>query len=110
MGEIHHLRARAERCRNSQYAVPVVASVAEARDLARRIAGQLASVSDREALLCLALLQDVETVLARRVAQLQADMAETREALGQARQGADACRGYGRTASLVVHRPREPGA
>jgi hypothetical protein len=107
MGEIHQLRTRAERCRRAQFTVPVVSSVAEARQLAERIAGQLASVSDRDALLCLALLQDIEQVLERRLARLKAEMAEARAELAQAREGANVCRRYGAAAALTVHRPGE---
>ena len=110
MGEIHQLRTRAERCRRSQYAVPVVASVDEARELARRIAGQLAAASDREALLCLALLQDIETVLARRLTALHAEMAAARQELAAVREGASACRSYGQAASLRVVRPHDAKA
>jgi hypothetical protein len=109
MGEIHQLRTRAERSRRAQYSAPVVASVAEARELAARIAGELAEVSDSEALLALALLQDIDSVLTRRVERLQAAMAETGRELARARDGASACRRYGQTATLTVHRPTQGG-
>jgi hypothetical protein len=107
MGEIFELRTRAERSRRSQYATPVVATVAEAREMAQQIAGQLAAVSDREALLCLAFLQDIDKHLARRLDRLNADMAAARAELGKVREGAGACREYGVAAGLAVHRPRK---
>lgn len=109
MGEVHQLRARAERSRRAAYALPVVADVADAKALAQRIASQLAAATDRDALLCLALLQDVETVLARRVARLEAEMAQARDELARARENVAACNRYGATASLVIRRP-ETGA
>jgi hypothetical protein len=101
MGDIHDLRLRAERCRSTGYETPVVANVEEALQLARRIAAQMASLSGRETLLCMASLQDVQAALAARVARLQGEMAETRVQLERAQQAGRACRYY------VVARKRE---
>ncbi|HKR89882.1 MAG TPA: hypothetical protein VJS38_17065 [Phenylobacterium sp.] len=95
---IVELRTRAERCRASTFALPVVATVEEARQLAREIADQLAGLSGREALLCLASLHDVQAVLASRVARLQDEMAVTRRELRLAANAGAACRSYGEAA------------
>ena len=95
MGEVHELQARATRCRSSGFTTPVIASVEDARVLAQRIAGQLASLSGSEALLCLASLHDIQAVLAERLARLQAEIAETRRELQLAQEAGRACRRYG---------------
>lgn len=106
MSIVVELRARAERCRSSTYAVPVVATVEEARQLAQQIADQLDGLSGREALLCLASLHDVQAVLASRVARLQGEMASTRCELRVVSESVRACRSYGARAG----RPRAEGA
>lgn len=98
MSIVVELRARAERCRTSTFTVPVVATVDEARQLAREVADQLAGLSGREALLCLASLQDVQAVLATRVARLQDEMASTRRELRLVTDAGRACRSYGQAA------------
>ncbi|MDB5447476.1 MAG: hypothetical protein JWQ97_2793 [Phenylobacterium sp.] len=95
MGEVHELQVRATRCRSSGFTTPVVASVADARALAQRIAGQLAGLSGSEALLCLASLHDIQAVLAERLARLQAEISETRRELERVRAAGRACRSYG---------------
>lgn len=105
MSIVVELRARAERCRSSTFTVPVVATVDEARRLAQQIADQLAGLSGREALLCLASLHDVQAVLATRVSRLQDEMASTQRELRLVSDAGRACRSYGQTAG----RPR-PGS
>lgn len=104
MSIVVELRARAERCRTSTFAVPVVTTVDEARELARELADQLAGLSGREALLCLASLHDVQAVLATRVARLQDEMASTRRELRLVSEAGRVCRSYGQTAGQS--RPR----
>lgn len=99
MSIVVELRVRAERCRTSTFALPVVATVDEARRLAQQIADQLAGLSDREALICLASLHDVQAVLATRVARLQDEMASTRRELRLVSDAGRACRRYGQTAA-----------
>jgi hypothetical protein len=110
MAEIFHLKARAEKCRRAGYAIPVVANADEALELARRVAGELATASDREALLSLAVLQDVESVLVERLGRLASDMHATRAELEKIRGGIRASHQYGAAASLTVRRPRDGGA
>lgn len=98
MSVVVELRARAERCRTSTFTVPVVSTVDEARQLARQIADQLAGLSGREALVCLASLQDVQAVLATRLARLHEEMADARRELRLVSDAGHACRSYGRTA------------
>jgi hypothetical protein len=105
MSVVVELRVRAERCRTSTFALPVVSTVDEARRLAQEIADQLAGLSGREALLCLASLHDVQAVLATRVVRLQDEMASTRRELRLVTEAGRACRSYGATAG----RPR-PGS
>lgn len=105
MSVVVELRVRAERCRTSAFALPVVSTVDEARQLARQIADQLAGLSGREALLCLASLHDVQAVLASRVARLQDEMGATRRELHLASDAGRACRRYGAAAAGV-----RPGA
>src|SRR5690242_16324199 len=102
MSIVVELRARAERCRTSTFTVPVVASVDEARELAKQIADQLAGLSGREALLCLASLHDVQAVLSTRVARLQAEMASTQRELRLVADASRACRSYGETTARPV--------
>jgi hypothetical protein len=98
MSIIVELRARAERCRSSTFTVPVVATIDEARQLAREISDQLAALSGREALLCLASLHDVQAVLTTRVARLHDEMASTRRELRIVAEAGRACRSYGQAA------------
>jgi hypothetical protein len=99
MSVVVELRVRAERCRTSTFALPVVSTVDEARRLAQEIADQLAGLSGREALICLASLHDVQVVLATRVARLQDEMASTRRELRLVSDADRACRRYGATAA-----------
>jgi hypothetical protein len=110
MAEILQLKTRAERCRRAGYSVPVVANADEALELARRVADELATASDREALLSLAVLQDVESVLVERLDRLASDMHATRAELEKIRGGIRASNRYGAAAALAVHRPRDGGA
>ena len=102
MGEVHELQTRAARCRKSGFTTPVVSTVDEARELAQRVAGLLSSLSDRDALICLVSLHDVQTVLTQRVARLEADITETRRELQRVQAAGRACRRYGAAA-----KPRE---
>jgi hypothetical protein len=96
MGVVHQLQLRAERCRTSRFGEPLVASVEEARQLVRQVAEQLAALSGREQLLCLASLDEVQSALAGRTARLEAEMERTRRELRVADAAASACRDYAR--------------
>jgi predicted nucleic acid-binding Zn-ribbon protein len=99
MSTVIELRGRAERCRSASYTLPVVTTVEEARALGRRIADQLANISGRDALLSLAALDDVQTVLAARLARLEEEMTATRRELRQVNAAVQACRRYGASSS-----------
>jgi hypothetical protein len=108
MSIVVELRARAERCRTSTFATPVVSTVDEARQLAWQIADQLVGLSGREALLYLSSLHDVDAVLAARVSRLQGEMASARHQLRLVGEAGRACRSYGVAAgSLRPHRPSD---
>jgi hypothetical protein len=94
MGTIERLRLRAERARRFGGELPVVATVEEARALARGVAEGLAAASDQDRLLLLSSLHEVQTVLAARLLRLDAEMADGRERIAAVNRGLSAHTSY----------------
>jgi hypothetical protein len=94
MGTIERLRLRAERARRVGGELPVVATVEEARALARGVAEGLAAASDQDRLLLLSSLHEVQTALSARLSRLEVEMGEGRERIAAVNRGLSAHAGY----------------
>jgi hypothetical protein len=94
MGTIERLRLRAERARRVGGELPVVATVEEARALARGVAEGLAAASDQDRLLLLSSLHEVQTALSARLSRLEIEMGEGRERIAAVNRGLSAHAGY----------------
>ena len=94
MDGVHELRLRADRSRRAGFEEPVVASVAEARALAARVADQVACLPDHQRLLVLAHLDDVCGIIQARLEKLQAELAVGRRQIAAANDGGTACASY----------------
>ncbi len=96
LGAIDDLRLRAERSRQSGYALPVVASPEEAKALAWAIARQLAALSGRDRLVALAEIDHAYSALEGRLERLSGELEENRRLLRAANDGGAACDAYTR--------------
>lgn len=94
MGTIERLRLRAERSRRAGAEAPLVATVEEARALARGVAEGLAAAPEADRLLLLASLHEVQAALGARLSRLDAEMGEGRERIGAVNRGLSAHAGY----------------
>ena len=90
MGTIERLRLRAERSRRVGGEAPLVATVEEARALARGVAEGLAAAPEADRLLLLASLHEVQAALGARLSRLDAEMGEGRERIGAVNRGLSA--------------------
>ena len=94
MGTIERLRLRAERARRFGGELPVVATVEEARALARGVAEGLAAASGQDRLLLLSGLHEVQAALAGRLSRLDAEMTDGRERIAAVNRGLSAHASY----------------
>ena len=94
MGTIERLRLRAERSRRHGADAPLVATVEEARALARSVAEGLAAASDHDRLLLLSSLHEVQAALSSRLSRLDGEIGEARERIAAVNRGLSAHAGY----------------
>jgi hypothetical protein len=94
MGGVERLRLRAERSRRGGHGVPVVSTAEEARALARSVAEGLAAAPDRDRLLLLASLHEVQAALASRMSRLESEIGDSRERIAAVNRGLTAHASY----------------
>lgn len=94
MDTIERLRLRAEHARRVGGDAPLVATVEEARALARGVAEGLAAAPEADRLLLLSSLHEVQAALDARLSRLDADMAEGRLRIAAVNRGLSAHRSY----------------
>lgn len=96
LGAIEELRLRAERSRQSGFALPMVASAEEAKALAHALARQIAALSGPERLLALAEIDHAYAALEGRLGRLSGELAENGRLLRAANDSGAACGAYTR--------------